>query len=131
MAGQPYDRFLAERIFQPLEMKDTFFFVPADKASRVASVYTYETDGLKRVPMPQPKFPAPEGGLLSTAGDMARFHQMLLEKGITERAAHSLGSRRGSDDHIADRLYEGGLCSRSGSRLRLRGGARGAWHIPL
>ena len=81
VAGQPYDRFLAERIFQPLEMKDTFFFVPPDKTKRVASVYTYEADGLKRVPMSQPKFPAPEGGLLSTAGDMARFHQMLLDKG--------------------------------------------------
>ncbi len=82
VAGQPYDRFLAERIFQPLEMKDTFFSVPADKANRLASVYTYETDGLKRAPIPQPRFPAPEGGLLSTAGDMVRFHQMLLEKGI-------------------------------------------------
>ena len=49
VTGQPYDRFLAERIFQPLEMKDTFFFVPPDKANRVASVYTYEAEGLKRV----------------------------------------------------------------------------------
>lgn len=81
VAGQPYDRFLADRVFRPLEMKDTFFFVPVDKASRVASVYTYETNGLKRVPMPEAKFPAPEGGLFSTVGDMARFHQMLLEKG--------------------------------------------------
>jgi CubicO group peptidase (beta-lactamase class C family) len=48
VAGQPYERFLAERIFRPLEMNDTFFFVPADKASRVATVYTYENDGLKR-----------------------------------------------------------------------------------
>ena len=81
VTGQPYDRFLAERIFQPLAMKDTFFFVPPDKAKRVASVYRYEVDGLKLVPMAEPKFPAPEGGLFSTAGDMARFHQMLLEKG--------------------------------------------------
>ncbi|HWC97518.1 MAG TPA: serine hydrolase domain-containing protein [Candidatus Sulfopaludibacter sp.] len=81
VTGQPYDRFLAERIFQPLEMKDTFFFVPADKASRVASVYTYETEGLKRVNMATPKYPAPEGGLFSTASDMARFHQMMLQKG--------------------------------------------------
>jgi CubicO group peptidase (beta-lactamase class C family) len=84
IAGQPYDRFLAERIFQPLAMRDTFFFVPPDKASRVASVYTYETDGLRLVPMSQPKFPAPEGGLFSTAGDMARFHQMLLNKGTLD-----------------------------------------------
>jgi CubicO group peptidase (beta-lactamase class C family) len=82
VTGQPYDRFLAERIFQPLGMKDTLFFVPPDKAKRVASVYRYETDGLKLVPMAEPKFPAPEGGLFSTAGDMARFHEMLLEKGM-------------------------------------------------
>ena len=81
VAGQAYDRFLAERIFQPLEMKDTFFFVPEDKAGRVASVYTYESDGLKKVTMAPAKFPAPEGGLFSTAGDMARFHQMMLNKG--------------------------------------------------
>lgn len=81
VSGQPYDRFLAERIFGPLEMRDTFFFVPQEKADRIASVYTYEPEGLKRVSIPQPKFPAPEGGLLSTAVDMARFHQMLLNKG--------------------------------------------------
>src|ERR1700689_2735136 len=84
VAGQPYDRFLAERIFQPLAMKENFFFVPPDKANRVASVYRYETDGLHLVPMPPPKFPAPEGGLFSTAGDMARFHQMLLGKGTLD-----------------------------------------------
>jgi len=80
-SGESYDRFLADRIFRPLEMKDTFFFVPPDKADRVASVYTYEPDGLKKVPMRPARFPAPEGGLFGTAGDMARFHQMLLDKG--------------------------------------------------
>jgi CubicO group peptidase (beta-lactamase class C family) len=81
VSSQPYDRFLAERIFQPLAMKDTFFFIPPEKAARVASVYTYEPAGLRLAPMAPAKFPAPEGGLLSTAGDMARFHQMLLNKG--------------------------------------------------
>ena len=82
VSGQPYDRFLEERIFQPLSMPDTFFFVPPAKAKRVASVYRYDNDGLKLVPMAEAKFPAPEGGLFSTASDMARFHQMLLDKGI-------------------------------------------------
>src|ERR1019366_2511374 len=68
VTSQPYDRFLAERIFQPLAMKDTFFFVPPDKANRVASVYTYEADGLQLVPMAPAKFPAPEGGLCSGSG---------------------------------------------------------------
>src|SRR5580698_1066138 len=84
VTSQPYDRFLAERIFQPLAMKDTFFFVPPDKTNRVASVYTYETGGLQLVPMAPARFPAPEGGLFSTAGDMARFHQMLLNKGTLD-----------------------------------------------
>jgi len=84
VSGQPYDRFLAERVFLPLAMKDTFFFVPPDKANRVASVYRYETDGLHLVPMGPAKFPAPEGGLLSTAGDMARFNQMMLNKGTLD-----------------------------------------------
>src|SRR5580692_7066741 len=66
VTSQPYDRFLAERIFQPLAMKDTFFFVPPDKSNRVASVYTYEENGLQFVPMAPAKFPAPEGGLFST-----------------------------------------------------------------
>jgi CubicO group peptidase (beta-lactamase class C family) len=81
VSGEPYDRFLSERIFEPLDMHDTFFFVPRNKADRVASVYTYEPTGLKRVPMAEPRFPSPEGGLLSTAPDMAKFHQMLLNKG--------------------------------------------------
>jgi CubicO group peptidase (beta-lactamase class C family) len=84
VSGQPYDRFLEERIFKPLEMKDTFFFIPAEKAGRVASVYTYEPTGLKKVPMSAAKYPAPEGGLLSTAGDVARFHQMMLNRGTLD-----------------------------------------------
>jgi CubicO group peptidase (beta-lactamase class C family) len=78
---KPYDQFMAERVFQPLEMKDTFFTVPRDKENRVASVYTYQDDGLKRAQLRVSKFPAPHGGLLSTAADLARFHQMMLNKG--------------------------------------------------
>jgi CubicO group peptidase (beta-lactamase class C family) len=84
VSGQPFERFMAERIFQPLAMHDTFFFVPAEKESRIASVYSYETDGLKRVAMQRAKFPAPEGGLFSTANDLARFHQMMLNKGTLD-----------------------------------------------
>ena len=83
-SGQPFEKFMAERVFQPLSMNDTIFFVPQEKESRVASVYTYESDGLKRVPMNRAKFPAPEGGLFSTANDLARFHQMMLNKGILD-----------------------------------------------
>jgi CubicO group peptidase (beta-lactamase class C family) len=73
-----------QRIFQPLGMKDTFFSIPPDKQSRVAAVYTLEADELKRATLQPPKFPTPEGGLLSTAGDLARFYQMMLGRGILD-----------------------------------------------
>jgi CubicO group peptidase (beta-lactamase class C family) len=84
VSGKSFEQFMAERIFEPLAMKDTTFFVPAEKESRVASVYSYEADGLKRVTMQRAKFPAPEGGLFSTANDLARFHQMILNKGMLD-----------------------------------------------
>ncbi|HVW87376.1 MAG TPA: serine hydrolase domain-containing protein, partial [Bryobacteraceae bacterium] len=40
VSKMPYDEYMAERIFRPLGMKDTFFFVPEEKKSRVAAVYT-------------------------------------------------------------------------------------------
>jgi CubicO group peptidase (beta-lactamase class C family) len=84
VSGESYDRFLTEKIFQPLEMKDTFFDIPADKASRVSTVYTYQEDKLRPITPPYPsalKIPSPDSGLLSTASDLARFNQMMLNKG--------------------------------------------------
>jgi CubicO group peptidase (beta-lactamase class C family) len=83
VSHEPYDRFLEERIFAPLRMSDTFFFVSADKQNRVAAVYTDEGGSLKRAASVEtaPKFPAPQGGLLSTATDLFRFNQMMLNKG--------------------------------------------------
>jgi CubicO group peptidase (beta-lactamase class C family) len=88
VSGQPYDVFMAERIFRPLGMKDTHYFLPAEKESRLAAVYTLDSAGkLNRAPA-QPaddaaaKVPAPEGGLFSTASDQARFYQMLLDMGM-------------------------------------------------
>ena len=84
VAKQSFDEFMTQRIFQPLRMKDTFFFIPPEKQSRVASIYTYEPSGLKLVNMPPAKYPTPQGGLLSTASDLARFHQMMLNKGTLD-----------------------------------------------
>ena len=71
----------------------------------------------------EPKFPAPEGGLFSTAGDMALFHQMLLQKGTLngQRILSAAGVEE--IDIVAHRLHESGLRAWSGSRLLLRGGA--------
>jgi CubicO group peptidase (beta-lactamase class C family) len=84
-SGQPYEKFLAERLFEPLGMKDTYFFLPPEKQSRLAALYTLDAGGklvrASRPADPAVKVPTPEGGAMSTATDMARFYQMLMNKG--------------------------------------------------
>lgn len=92
ISGEPLDRFLATRIFEPLQMRDTHFFLPPAKESRLAVVYgRTATTPLTRAPEghpgqghyvrgPRAAF-AGGAGLLSTAADYARFLQMMLNKG--------------------------------------------------
>src|SRR6188508_1384352 len=86
LSGQPFAEFLKQRIFDPLGMKDTAFYVPADKLNRFVSFYTYDKDR-KFVPHPspdyskQPAMASGGGGLVSTATDYMRFCQMLLNGG--------------------------------------------------
>jgi CubicO group peptidase (beta-lactamase class C family) len=84
-SGESYEGFLAERLFQPLAMKDTYFFLPPEKQSRLAVLYSLDATGklvrASRPPEPVVKIPSPEGGALTTASDMARFYQMLMNKG--------------------------------------------------
>ncbi len=99
LSGKPLDEFFRTRIFEPVGMKDTYFFPPDNKAARVATAYTYYPDkGLNRFP----DTPIREGsfvysadypthgpkklfsggaGLVSTAMDYARFCQMMLDEG--------------------------------------------------
>ena len=85
VSGMPYEEFLKKRIFDPLGMKDTFFFPPADKVGRLAAVYESVDGELKpgSIPLQWPAklYPAPEGGLQSTAADLVRFYQMFLNGG--------------------------------------------------
>jgi len=96
VSGQPLDRFLHERLFAPLGMNDTSFFLPPEKRSRLTAVYGLDAEGrLFRAPS---EGPAGQGafvdgprrtfsggaGLLSTAQDYARFLQMLLNGGTFE-----------------------------------------------
>ena len=95
-SGQPFDQFLAERIFQPLGMIDTGFYVPAEKIDRLAGMYGPKpTGGLQTIDAPaggtghisktsfteKPRFLSAGGGLVSTASDFARFCLMLSGKG--------------------------------------------------
>jgi CubicO group peptidase (beta-lactamase class C family) len=81
--------FLKQRIFDPLGMADTAFYVPPDKLGRFCATYgPDEKGGLKVVaPVNSPtytrltKCPSGGGGLVSTATDYWRFAQMLLNQG--------------------------------------------------
>lgn len=86
LSGQTFDVFLQERIFGPLGMLDTSFFVAADKAQRLARQYRSGSDGnLQRTDsgafLKQPKFFSGGGGLTSTASDYMKFAQMHLNGG--------------------------------------------------
>jgi CubicO group peptidase (beta-lactamase class C family) len=92
VADQPYEQFLEERVFQPLGMKDSFFFRPAAKTGRIAMVYRLEAGKLVKAGADilggdpalhrrGAKFPAPEFGLFSTASDLAALYQMMLDGG--------------------------------------------------
>ncbi len=91
-SGVPLDRFFQQRIFGPLQMRDSWFFPPASQAGRLTAVYAVTPEGtLVRAPDgplgqgdymvgPRQDF-AGGAGLVSTAGDYARFLQMLLNGG--------------------------------------------------
>jgi CubicO group peptidase (beta-lactamase class C family) len=94
-SGQKYEDFIASRILQPLGMKDTFFYPPADKISRIAMVYVSQDGKLVRAPATilagDPAkyrhgavFPAPGWGLYSTAEDLLRLYRMMLNDGTYE-----------------------------------------------
>jgi CubicO group peptidase (beta-lactamase class C family) len=88
-SGQPFDEFVGERIFDPLGMRDTMFWVPASSVGRFATSYLTDPDTgaleLFDAPAGQwstaPAFPSGGGGLVSTADDYLAFAQMLLRGG--------------------------------------------------
>ncbi len=86
LSGQKFDEFLQERLFDPLDMAETGFFVKPENADRLARQYQPRQDGtLARTDtgafLNPPKFLSGGGGLTSTAGDYMRFVQMHLNGG--------------------------------------------------
>ncbi|MGI9258853.1 MAG: serine hydrolase domain-containing protein, partial [Gammaproteobacteria bacterium] len=89
VSKQPIDVFFEERIFRPLDMMDTGFFVADTEAHRMPAVYGVSEDGVTEAlwsePLARelrlPKAPRGTGGLFSTANDYLRFAQMLLNGG--------------------------------------------------
>lgn len=87
ISGMSLDQFYQQRIFEPLGMVDTAFFVPEEKLDRMAALYGHQddVDELKRVnEPPETKLPTllmGGGGLYSTFTDYNRFAHMLLNGG--------------------------------------------------
>ncbi len=86
ISGEPLIDFLQDRIFDPLQMNDTFYNVPRDKINRVAAVYSPSgpdrTIELSRAPeFRETQYFGGVAGLSSTISDYWRFSQMLLNGG--------------------------------------------------
>jgi CubicO group peptidase (beta-lactamase class C family) len=116
ISGKPFPDFLREHIFVPLGMKDTAFFVPEEKLSRLATVYAPDAKGSGLRPVPNdpnvtkpPGLPSGGGGLYSTASDYLRFAQMLLNGGELNGARilspSTVELMRGN--HLPERLMTG------------------------
>ena len=95
ISGKPLDMFLQDAIFEPLDMRDTHFYLPRVKEDRLTVVYSSTAEGgLERAPDPGhmvgqgaylngPRISFSGGaGLLSTARDYSRFLQMTLNGGV-------------------------------------------------
>lgn len=94
LSGQPLDRFFQERIFKPLGMNDTYFYLPRDKHNRLVSLYETRENGLQRMvrtayDQVDPEYPKLAGkyfsggaGLSSTTEDYGRFLQLFLNFGV-------------------------------------------------
>jgi CubicO group peptidase (beta-lactamase class C family) len=92
VSGMPFEDFLKQRIFDPLGMPDTAFYVPSEKVDRFTVVYGPEEKGGLKVSeaikgsryLNPPKAPSGGGGLVSSTYDYLRFCQMLLNHGEFE-----------------------------------------------
>jgi len=85
VSGQPYDEFPRTRLFEPLGMKDTFFYPPDDRRPRLVTLYSKSPNGLVKAENQDgfslKTYFSGGGGLMSTAGDYLQFAQMLLNGG--------------------------------------------------
>src|SRR5262249_4277776 len=114
VSGMPYETFLDKRLFGPLGMKDTTFWPNEEQLTRLAKSYrpnAAKTE-LEEIKITQLKYPLgdrqrqpmPAGGLFSTASDVGRFCQMVLNGGtfqgkryLSEDAVKQMTSKQTSE----------------------------------
>lgn len=154
VSGMPFDKFLEERIFKPLGMKDAGFFLPEEKVPRLATAYTYYSGkGLqpirdKQVVQEGPyleysadyPYRGPQtyfsggAGLCSTTEDYFRFCQMLLNGGelngtrLLSRKAVELISQNHCQGKLQDMGYGLGFGVNSDPKFLRELGSVGAYY---
>lgn len=110
LSGQSLSDFMRTRIFEPLGMVDTAFFIASAKKHRLATLYL-KTGEAPLIPITNPLQPDSEsepklamggGGLFSTARDYARYAQMLLNGGELE--GNRIVSARGVHEQMTNRI---------------------------
>jgi CubicO group peptidase (beta-lactamase class C family) len=114
ISGQPLDEYFRKRIFEPLGMHDTYFYMPASKVDRLAALYRPGPDKkiqLAEAPIVESRwikephvYFSGAGGLVSTAPDYFRFHQLMLNGGELN-GVHLLGRKTVelmTTNHIGD-----------------------------
>jgi CubicO group peptidase (beta-lactamase class C family) len=130
LSGQPFGRFLEERIFRPLGMKDTAFQLTRAQLPRLAGLYVGGGDkgGLQEAktvfgwprtdPTRPPTFESGGAGLFSTTMDYARFCQMLLNGGALDgvRLLSPASVNLMSANHLSDALLAKGAGGFGGGR---------------
>jgi CubicO group peptidase (beta-lactamase class C family) len=94
ISGQPFELFLEQRLFNPLGMKDTTFYLSEAQLPRLAASYRRTSKGALEAtpnfilygksPTSRDRFPAANGGLFSTASDYCRFCQVFLNQGTLD-----------------------------------------------
>lgn len=111
-SGMSLDDFFRTRIFEPLGMDDTVWWVPPEQADRLATLYLPGPGGkavdggaFGRPALHEPAMLSGGGGLVSTAADYHRFAQMLLRRGELD-GTRLLGSR--TVDYMARNHLPGG-----------------------
>ncbi len=84
VSGMPADEFLRERLFEPLNMRDTYFNVPPKKQGRIVPLYARKEGAWSIQPWLLrlgPRYLCGAGGLFGTVHDFMQFEAMLLNKG--------------------------------------------------
>ena len=99
LSGEPFDAYLERHVFEPLGMTETAFWVPPDRAHRLAALYLTTADGLTLMNDPETSglrtrgtYFSGAGGLTSTADDYSAFLMMLRGAG-TWRGERILGRK--------------------------------------